>query len=285
MNAHPLIGVRELAVALAGPDAPVLLDASLILHRPEFDGDHHTDSGLDTYLAGHLPGAIHVRADEDFSVPADTHNRHPPPQGLADSAARFGIGPRTPTVVYDSTGGFWAARVWYLLRWIGVPVRVLDGGLAAWHAAGLAIDTGTAVLEPVPQWHAAAERDAWIDLDELREIHITNGNLVCALSAAAFSGAEPTRYSRRGHIPGSTNLPARALLDAHGLLRPPDEIAALYREAGVDLTREVLLYCGGGISATVNALALTVAGVDRIRIYDGSLEEWSADPRLPLTAG
>lgn len=285
MSVHPLITAAELAAALAGTSPPTLIDASLVLHRPEFDGDYRTDSGRELFAAAHLPGAIHIQVDADFAVPAGTHNQHPPAQVLADRAAGVGIGPHTPTVVYDSTGGFWAARAWYLLRWIGVPVRVLDGGLTAWQAAGLPVETGATTPRPVPAWRVPTVRDAWIELDELREIHGSTGNLVCALSRAAFSGAEPTRYSRRGHIPGSANVAARSLLDAQGLLRPPGEITALYRQAGVDLDDEVLLYCGGGISATVNALALVAAGIDRLRIYDGSLEEWSADPGLPLTIG
>jgi thiosulfate/3-mercaptopyruvate sulfurtransferase len=285
MSENPVVGARELAAELAGPQAPVLLDASLILHRPQFDGDYRTDSGRHLWQSGHLPGAIHVEVDADFAVSAPTHNQHPPAQVLAERAARFGIGPDTPTVVYDSTGGFWAARVWYLLRWIGVPVRVLDGGLAAWSAAGLPTDAGSTQPVPVPPWRVRAIRDAWIELDELREIDSSAANLVCALSPAAFTGAEPTRYHRRGHIPGSRNVAARSLLDQRGLLLPPTEITALYRDAGADLDREVLLYCGGGISATVNALALVAAGIERLRVYDGSLEEWSADPSLPLTVG
>lgn len=281
----PFIGVHELAAALAGPSAPVLLDASLLLHRPAFDGDYRTESGRRGWLAGHLPGALHVQVDEDLAVPAATHNRHPPAQVLADTVAGLGIGPDTPTVVYDGTGGFWAARVWYLLRWIGVPVQVLDGGLDAWRAAGLPVQAGVTQPRPVPRWTIRTVCNAWIELAELREIHGGIGNLVCALSPAAYSGTEPTRYSRRGHIPGSVNVPARALLDDAGLLRPPSQVIGVFEAAGVDLSREVLLYCGGGISATVNALALVASGVDRIRVYDGSLEEWSADPALPLTTG
>lgn len=282
MNPGPFIGADELFSALGGDTPPVILDASLVLHRPQFDGDFRTESGRSAWEAAHLPGAIHVQVDTDLSVPAKTHNHRPPPQELADRLAQFGIGADTTTVVYDSTGGFWAARTWYLLRWIGIPVRVLDGGLHAWRAAGLPVESGTSRAQPAAPWSADRVRQAWIELDELREIDCGDGNLVCALSPAAFSGTEPTRYTRRGHIPGSVNVPARELFDDHGRVRPPAEIIDRYRDAGTDLDREVLLYCGGGISATVNALALVSAGVESIRVYDGSLEEWSADPALPL---
>ncbi|MUM08311.1 hypothetical protein B5P44_26405 [Mycobacterium sp. CBMA 213] len=282
VNPGPFIGAAELFAALGGDTAPVILDASLVLHRPQFDGDFRTDSGRSAWEATHLPGAIHVQVDTDLSIPAATHNHHPPPQHLADRLAGFGIDADTPTVVYDSTGGFWAARTWYLLRWIGIPVRVLDGGLDAWRAAGLPVESGPAQARPVASWSARPVREAWIELDELREIGCSTANLVCALSPAAFLGTEPTRYTRRGHIPGSVSVPARELFDDHGLVRPPAEIRERYRDNGTDLSREVLLYCGGGISATVNALALVSAGIETVRIYDGSLEEWSADPTLPL---
>jgi thiosulfate/3-mercaptopyruvate sulfurtransferase len=278
----PFISAQELFTALKSDTAPVILDASLVLHRPQVDGDFHADSGRDTWEAAHLPGALHVQVDTDLSIPAATHNHHPSPQALADRLARFGIGANTPTVVYDSTGGFWAARTWYLLRWIGIPVRVLDGGLDAWRATGLPVESGPVHARPVASWSAGPVREAWIDLDELHEIDRHAGNLVCALSPAAFAGTEPTRYTRRGHIPGSVNVPARELFDDRGLVRPPAEIKDRYRDAGTDLDREVLLYCGGGISATVNALALASAGIESVRVYDGSLEEWSADPALPL---
>ncbi len=282
MNPGPFIGAEELFSALGGDTPPVILDASLVLHRPRFDGDFRTESGRSAWQQAHLPGAIHIQVDTDLSIPAPTHNRCPPPQDLADRLAQFGIGADTPTVVYDGTGGFWAARTWYLLRWVGIPVRVLDGGLAAWRAAGLPLESGIGQTRPVAPWSADRVRQAWIELDELREIDCGAGNLVCALSPAAFSGTEPTRYTRRGHIPGSVNVPARELFTNDGRVRSPEEILDRYRDKGTDLDREVLLYCGGGISATVNALALVSAGVERVRIYDGSLEEWSADPVLPL---
>lgn len=286
MTRAPFIDTTELARALAGPDRPVLLDVSLLLHRAEHDGDFRAESGRPGWQKAHIPGAIHVAIDTDLSVADATHDRHPEPQQLADAVATVGIGAHTPVVVYDSTGGLWAARAWYLLDWIGVPVRVLDGGLGSWQRAGLPTAADPAAApHPVRPWTASARSEAWIEHGEVLRIYRTATNLVCGLSPASFTGAEPTRYSRRGHIPGSRNVPARALFDDRGCIRSASEIETLFRAEGVDLNAEVLLYCGGGISATANALALASIGVRHTRVYDGSLEEWSADPALPLWVG
>jgi thiosulfate/3-mercaptopyruvate sulfurtransferase len=286
MSRNPLVSAEVLDRMRADATPPVILDATLLLHKARFDGDFHSESGRPRWERAHIPGSLHVEVDTELSIPDVTHDRHPPPQALADTLARLGIGSRTQVVVYDSTGGLWAARVWFLLRWIGVPVTVLDGGLSGWQDSGLPVERGPRVeTAPVPRWAAQTAHDAWIDKDELLDIHSTAGNLVCGLSPASFSGSEPTRYSRRGHIPGSANVPARALFDDKGFIRSEAEIAAHYRDAGAHLDSELLLYCGGGISATANALALSSIGIQHARVYDGSLEEWSADPALPLTVG
>jgi thiosulfate/3-mercaptopyruvate sulfurtransferase len=282
----PFVSPLSLDELRTGTTPPVILDATLLLHPPRFDGDFRAESGRPRWEQARLPGSIHVRVDTDLSIPDVTHDRHPPAQELADALARFGIGERTRVVVYDGVGGLWAARVWFLLRWIGVPVAVLDGGLSAWREAGLPLESGPGqVVEAAPRWRARVARDVWIGKEELVQIDSSAGSLVCGLSPGSFGGTEPTRYSRRGHIPGSVNVPARAHFDEAGFIRSSAEISAQYREAGVDLTGEVLLYCGGGISATANALALSSVGIELARVYDGSLEEWSADPDLPLVVG
>lgn len=285
MSRAPLTSVEALDEMRTAAAPPVILDATLLLPKARFDGDFRAESGRARWLQRHIPGSRHVAVDTQLSVPHATHDRHPPPQVLADTLAQLGVGARTEVVVYDDVGGLWAARVWFLLRWIGIPVTVLDGGLAAWRAGGLPLDEGPeADPVPVPRWTAQPALEAWIELAELREIHHARANLVCGLSTAAFEGTEPTRYSRRGHIPGSANVPARELFDDAGFIRSEADIAARYRQAGVDLTRQILLYCGGGISATANALALSSIGIQNARVYDGSLEEWSADPALPLVS-
>ncbi len=282
----------ELAEELAGPAAPFVLDATHLLHRPEQDGDHRSESGRGTWTAKRVPGSRHVEIATEFSdAGAALHYAHPSPQAIVDRLAALGIGPTSPVVVTDAAGGLWAARLWYLLDWIGHPVRVLDGGLRDWEAAGLPIERGESVSrEPiaVEPWAAAPRRPAWIERGELEAGLGTESlpPLVCGLSRGLYEGTETTRYARRGRIPGSLSIPARRLVDEDGRLLPPELLRAVHREAGLDLdASEILLYCGGGISASFNALALAALGVDRVRVYDGSLEEWAADPALPLVVG
>ena len=284
----PFISVSELDDALHGKDRPVVLDASLVLHPPTFDGDYRYDNGYPRWLAGHIPGSRHVDVATQFSdTDAPTHYAHPEPQQIADELARLGIAKGEPVVIYDTTGTMWAARLWYLLRWIGVPARVLDGGYKAWVAAGSEIETGEIPdATPVTTWKAEIARRAWISREELAERAKDDKRaLVCALPAGNFDGSDPTRYSRRGHIPGSVNVSSRDLFTSAGTVKSRVEMILAYDAAGVDVaehSEEVLLYCGGGISASASALTLAAIGQKAVRIYDGSLEEWSADPLLPL---
>jgi len=288
----PFISVSELADSLGSATPPVVFDASLELHTPAYDGDYRRSSGRPRWLAGHIPGSHHVDVPTQFSdTTARLNYTHPQPQEIADELARLGVGPDTQVVVYDTTGTMWAARLWYLLRWIGVQVRVLDGGFGAWQAAGRPVETGEAVeAAPVASWPATIARKAWVSRQELEERSAADSRpLVCSLPAGSFNGTDPTRYSRRGHIPGSVNVSSRDLFKADGTLKSRVEVILAYDGAGVDTkavgssgTEEVLLYCGGGISASAGALTLAAIGVKAVRIYDGSLEEWSANPALPL---
>jgi thiosulfate/3-mercaptopyruvate sulfurtransferase len=288
----PFISVSELSDALASSTPPAVLDASLVLHAATFDGDYRRDSGRPRWLAGHIPGSRHVDVATQFSdLTSPLHYTHPEPQAIADELASLGIGKGRSVVVYDSTGSLWAARLWYLLRWIGVEARVLDGGYAAWEAAGERVETGDiAAPEPVPTWSADAVRGAWVSKQELASRAADDTRpLVCGLPAGSFTGADPTRYSRRGRIPGSVNVSSRDLFTKDGHVKSRVELILAYDKAGVDVAEntpeEVLLYCGGGISAAANALTLAAIGTTAVRIYDGSLEEWSADPTLPLDVG
>lgn len=280
----PFVTAEALRAELAEPTPPHVLDATYLLHPPAADGDHRGGPARDRWLEAHVPGAGYADVAADFSDPtAPFHFTHPEPQAVADALAASGVARDDRVVVYDTAGALWAARLWYLLRWIGVDVRVLDGGLDAWREAGGRVESGeAAAARPAPRWTAQPVRAAWITREEL-ERRPASQPLVCGLSRGLFDGVETTRYARRGHIPGSVSVPARSLFTASGRIRPASEIVAAHRAAGVPLDgAEILLYCGGGISACASALALAHIGVETVRVYDASLEEWAADPALPL---
>jgi thiosulfate/3-mercaptopyruvate sulfurtransferase len=282
-----LVSASWLAAHLGPP--VVVLDATVVLPAPAHDGDYRPESGRDRFAGGHIPGARHADLLTDLSDPAAScHFTRPPADRLAAALGRLGVTGTAEVIAYDSADGIWAARLWWMLRWLGLPAAVLDGGWQAWLGSGGAVCSGppaaappaTATLAPQPQrsgmW--AAKADVLEILSGSRP-----GTLVCALSREVFEGTAPTRYSRRGHIPSSVNVPARSMLAAGGLMRPPHELAGAL--ASIPDRGQVTVYCGGGISAALVAHALALTGRDDVAIYDGSLEEWSADADLPLVVG
>ncbi|WP_328676035.1 sulfurtransferase [Streptomyces sp. NBC_00343] len=307
----PLVDDTWLAAHLDDPRL-VVLDATALLPSPREDGDHRSASGHGTWTERHLPGSRHADLTGDLSDhEAPYHFAVPSPEALAAALARLGVGEDSEVVSYDSGGGIWAARLWWMLRAIGVPAAVLDGGLEAWEAAGRPLASGDdtdpataarAGLSVVASADAAGapgpvpavrpvtpvvRPDLWAGIEDVAAISRGErpGTLVCALPSGGYDGSAPTRYSRRGHIPASRSLPGRGLLDASGHVLPADELAA---RVGAVLDTDdspVVLYCGGGISAAGAALALTLLGRTDVSVYDGSLEEWSKDPARPLELG
>ncbi|MBR7831808.1 sulfurtransferase [Actinospica durhamensis] len=289
VDAHWLAARQREAAADAAP-APAVLDATALLPAPGFDGDYRLASGFEAWREAHIPGSRHadlVHAFSDHAAPR--HFTHLDPQALADVLGEHGIGAETDIVLYDNGGGVWATRLWWQLRAVGVPAAVLDGGLAAWREAGFPVASGDDLGEDSDAAPAPAlaltltlrpRDDAWADIGEVAAIGSGDapGTLVCALGPDQFDGTAPTRYTRRGHIPGSLNVPARSIVEpATGLLAADANLRAAVGPL-LDAPGPIVAYCGGGISATLLALGLVRAGRDDVRIYDGSLEEWTADP-------
>jgi thiosulfate/3-mercaptopyruvate sulfurtransferase len=290
-----LVSASWLAAHLGPP--VVVLDATVVLPAPAHDGDYRPQSGRTRFAGGHIPGARHADLLTDLSDrDAPYHFARPSDGRLGAALGRLGVTGAAAVVAYDSADGIWAARLWWMLRWIGVPAAVLDGGWQAWLAAGGAVEQGppavaaTAGRAVTPAGAGAVipppqRSGMWAGKGDVLEILAGSrpGALVCALSREVFEGTAPTRYSRRGHIPASLSVPARSMLTADGLMRPPQELARLL--AGIPDRGKVTVYCGGGISAALVAHALTLIGREDVAIYDGSLEEWSADADLPLVVG
>ena len=285
----PLVDDTWLAAYLDDPRL-VVLDATTLLPSPREDGDYRSVSGRGAWAERHLPGSRHADLTGELSDhDAPYHFAVPSPEALAAALARLGVGEGSEVVSYDSGGGIWAARLWWMLRAIGVPAAVLDGGLGAWETAGRPLASGDDT-DPVPAVRPVTpvvRPDLWVGVEDVAAISRGErpGTLVCALPSGGYDGSAPTRYSRRGHIPASRSLPGRGLVDEAGRVLSPEELAA---KAGAVLDTDdspVVLYCGGGISAAGAALALTLLGRTDVSVYDGSLEEWSKDPARPLELG
>ena len=285
----PLVDDTWLAAHFDDPRL-VVLDATALLPSPREDGDYRSASGHGAWVERHLPGSRHADLTGDLSDhDAPYHFAVPSPEALAAALARLGVGEGSEVVSYDSGGGIWAARLWWMLRAIGVPAAVLDGGLEAWEAAGRPLASGDDT-EPVPAVRPVTpvvRPDLWAGIEDVAAVSRRErpGTLVCALPLGGYDGSAPTRYSRRGHIPASRSLPGRGLLDDSGRVLPAEELAA---KVGAVLDTDdspVVLYCGGGISAAGAALALTLLGRTDVSVYDGSLEEWSKDPARPMELG
>lgn len=248
-------------------------------------------AGARAYVESHLPGAIHAHLDEDLSGTKTGHNgRHPLPDVAQFMAwmSRAGIDADDHVVAYDRSGGMYAARLWWLLRWVGHPrVSVLDGGLQAWQAAGLPL---THDCEAWPRNNRVIERPSaamWVDVGfVLNNLQRGDALLVDARGAGRFAGEGETIDPRAGHIPGARNRPYTDNLAPDGFFKPAQLLAAEWRELlGGQAPQQVVAQCGSGVTACHNLLALEVAGLHGARLYPGSWSEWCADPARPIALG
>jgi thiosulfate/3-mercaptopyruvate sulfurtransferase len=288
----PLIVTAQEAEKLAANGA-LILDATAKLEKPLFDGDYRLDSGYSSWIQERIPASRHADLVNTLS-----HHQplcsfaYPEPEALVSSLRDIGLGESMQAVLYDSQDGLWAARLWWMLRAIGFDAYFLNGGLNAWRNAGLPLDRGApdngSVQSASPHPLVGKHSDGfWTDIAITREISAGRapGTLVCALSRDLYEGKAVTRYARRGHIPNSINLPARIFLDEHSQIRPPAEIAEKAKRVLDGFSAPYILYCGGGITAALLALALSAAGYEDLSIYSGSLQEWTSHPDLALVCG
>ena len=284
-HVSPLVSARELAGRLRDPNI-LILDATVSLPPPRFDGDYRASSGESGWLAAHIPGARFADLLGSLSAhEAPYHFAVPDPETLAEALRSLGVDDDQQVVIYDSESGLWAARLWWMLRSVGIQAAVLDGGFTQWRLENHPVESGAVELTRGGPLTIQIDPAAWVNRAQVEAIVRGDepGTLVCALSQELFNGTAVTRYRRRGHIPGSLNLPARQLFAADGTYLQRSELALRVGAVPSDVARPLVLYCGGGISAAANALALTVLGERRISIYDGSLEEWAGDLALPLS--
>lgn len=271
-----LITAPELLARLADDGStPRLLDVRWTLTKPD---------GRDDFTAGHIPGAIYVDLDTelaDHSSRDATAGRHPLPSAAAfqEQARAWGIDQLTDVIVYDDNSGQGAARAWWLLQWAGLKARVLDGGLGAYVAAGGELATGAG--EPVQPSTVTIIPDSMpvIDADAAAA---WNGVLLDARAGERFRGETEPLDSKAGHIPGAKNAPASENTDNGTFL---DEDSLRRRFAGLGaLDQPVGVYCGSGVSACHNALALATLGIET-SLYPASWSGWSSDPQRPVETG
>ena len=240
---------------------------------------------IDDYRAGHLPGAVFVDLDRDLAGPPGAGGRHPLPDPAAFETAmrRSGVSRGSPVVVYDQRDATAAARAWWLLRYFGHPsVVVLDGGYDGWVAAGLPVET--AVPDP-PAGDFVARPGALPVLDAAGAARLARGGvLLDARAPERYRGEVEPVDPVAGHIPGALNAPTAGNVAADGTLLPPDALRARFAALGADGSRPVGVYCGSGVTAAQDVLALEVAGVPAA-LYPGSWSEWVSDPDRPVATG
>lgn len=279
-----LITAQALRAMIDGRSPPLILDASFDLAD--------ADAGESAYRAAHLPGAQHVHLDRDLCGVKTGHNgRHPLPDRatFAITAGRLGITPGTQVVVYDRQGAMFAARVWWMLRWLGhAPVAVLDGGLAAWQAAGFALDGDLVVVQPRAAYPIGVEASPLvrtIDADALQQ-RLSCVALIDARAPERFRGEVEPLDAQAGHIPGARNRFFKDNLAADGSFKPADVLRTeLLPLTNARPVSEVVHQCGSGVTACHNLLAMAVAGLDGAALYAGSWSEWSSDPKRPVARG
>ncbi|MGN6668951.1 MAG: sulfurtransferase [Trinickia sp.] len=279
-----LISAENLAERLFNaPGSVLVFDCSFDLAAP--------DAGEKAYAAGHLPGARYLHLDRDLSgAKTGKNGRHPLPErdALVATLAAHGLKQGQQVVAYDAQGGAYAARLWWLLRWLGHDsVAVLDGGLQAWQAAGQKLETAAPPAPAQGDFKAGAPLAVTVDAAHLLANMKSGEQLVIdARSADRYRGENETIDPVGGHIPGARNRFFKDNLTADGRFKSAhslrDEFSAI---VGQKQPEHVVLQCGSGVTACHNALAMEVAGLHGSALYAGSWSEWCADPSRPVVTG
>ena len=251
--------------------------------------------GREGFEIGHVPGAVFVDLDTQLAGPASTEaGRHPlpAPADFAAAMSSLGIGDGSVVVAYDDSGGSSASRLVWMLRVLGRQAALLDGGLRAWtERFGVqALETGA--VEATPSGFTARPwpADRLVDADRTQQLAASGAAVVLdARDHGRFTGERPAPVdARAGHVPGALSAPWQANLGDDGLVRSADELRQYYSALGIDASASdepAVLYCGSGVTASLDLLALERAGIDDARLYAGSWSQWAPDPRRPVETG
>lgn len=282
MSYTTLISTEDLAAHLEEPGWRIV-DCRFTLTDP--------GQGRREYQQSHIAGAIYASIDEDLSGPIirGQTSRHPLPEVevFVETLSRWGIDTSTQVVAYDASGGAMAARLWWMLRWLGhEAVAVLDGGWPKWQAEGRPVAAGTELAEP-RQFTPRPRPELLAQADDV--LNITDDpdfRLLDARSADRYRGENETLDPVAGHIPGARSLPFAGNLNKDGTFLPAATLRARYEAALAGAPAEqTIFYCGSGVTAAHNALAMAHAGLGEAKLYAGSWSEWIVEPERPVATG
>jgi len=287
--AHPefLVETEWLAAHLDDPNLIVLDGTVHLIPDPKIT--YTVKSGREDFEKGHIPGAQFVDLQADLSA------QHPKlrfmlPSGEAFAAAmgRFGVGERSRVILYSTTTPQWATRIWWMLRNYGFDnAAVLNGGFQKWAREGRPVQTGPALPRVPTRFVVRGDRRLMVGKEAVQGA--IGDSAVCtinALSAEQHAGSGGNTYGRPGRIAASVNVPAASLIDPQsGAFLPAAALRAKFDAVGAFDKERVITYCGGGIAASADALALVMLGHPDVRLYDASMSEWANDPALPMERG
>jgi thiosulfate/3-mercaptopyruvate sulfurtransferase len=274
-----LITATELAQRRAAGKPTTVLDVRWQLSKPD---------GCAAYQQGHIPGAVYVSLEDELTDHTVTgRGRHPLPSGpgLEAAARRWGVRRDVPIVVYDNWNRAGSARAWWVLTAAGLSdVRILDGGLAAWTAAGGGLEAGT--VTPARGDVTLTHVDLYAGARRALTARQASAaaTLLDARPPERFHGDVEPVDPIAGHIPGAKNVPSTSVLDDRGAFLPDSDLRRLFAQRGVDAAAGIGVYCGSGVNAAVTLAALAAVGLDAA-LYPGSWSEWCSDPARPVARG
>lgn len=285
---HPeyVVSTEWLAAHVNDADVVVLDCTTHLIPNPKITYD--IVPGRADFEKGHIPGAQFCDLLNDLSDQGHKFRfMRPSPADFAAAIGRYGVGEQTKVVLYSTTNLQWATRVWWLLREFGHDnAAVLDGGFAKWAREGRAVATGPSQKRAPQVFPVRAVRGLMADAAEV--LAAVGDGAVCTLNALRpeqHAGSGGNTYGRPGRIAGSVNLPAAEMVDpATGCLLPAETLRAKFAKVGA-MDKKVITYCGGGIAASADALALVMLGHGNVKLYDASMSEWAKDDALPMEVG
>lgn len=275
---EPIISTRWLLARLYEPDL-VIIDCRFLLSDPE--------AGRKAYTEDHIPGAIYLHLEEQLSAPLRSHGgRHPLPDlsQLTTALSKVGINRDSIVVAYDDQGGAYASRLWWMLKYLGHErVYVMDEGYSAWKNAKFPVSDHQAIRIP-SQYVADVQHDMLVSMEDVQQVSSQGGTLLIdSRENRRYLGLEEPIDPKAGHIPGAINKFWKDVLDENGRWKSNEVLKEHYE--GIDPEQEIIVYCGSGVSACPNVLALGRAGYKNVKLYAGSWSDWISYEENPVATG